>query len=155
MALNEKQQRFVAEYLVDSNATKAAIRAGYSAKTAGSISHKLLKKAEISAAISAKQTRIIEKAELSAEYVLRNLMEIVERCMQRAPVLARGENGMEQAVDEEGRAVWEFNANGANKALELLGKTNGLKLFTDKVDHGGADGGALQVIIKKYGSENE
>lgn len=47
MALNDKQRRFVDEYLVDLNATQAAIRAGYSPKTAGSQAFDLLKKPEI------------------------------------------------------------------------------------------------------------
>jgi hypothetical protein len=54
--------------------------------------------------------------------------------MERAPVMAgRGENA-QQAVDDEGRHVWTFDATGANKAFELLGKH--LKLFTDKIEHG-------------------
>lgn len=45
--LNDKQKRFCEEYSIDGNATQAAIRAGYSPKTAGSIGFNLLKKAEI------------------------------------------------------------------------------------------------------------
>lgn len=51
MALNDKQRRFVDEYLVDCNATQAAIRAGYSAKTAANIGHENLRKPEIAQAI--------------------------------------------------------------------------------------------------------
>ena len=47
MALTPKQERFVAEYLIDLNATQAAIRAGYSAETAGQIGEQNLKKLEI------------------------------------------------------------------------------------------------------------
>ncbi len=47
MALNDKQRRFVGEYLIDLNATQAAIRAGYSEKTAGQQAFDLLKKPEI------------------------------------------------------------------------------------------------------------
>jgi phage terminase small subunit len=58
MALNDKQQRFVDEYLKDLNATQAAIRAGYSAKTAYAIAEKLLRKAEIQQAVQdAKKAR--------------------------------------------------------------------------------------------------
>jgi len=49
--MNDKQRAFVREYLIDRNATQAAIRAGYSAKTAGQKGHDLLKKVEIAAAL--------------------------------------------------------------------------------------------------------
>lgn len=130
--LNAKQAAFVREYLVDLNATKAAIRAGYSPKTAHSQGPRLLENAEIRKAVDAVNARRQERTELSADYVLSNLREVVERCMQRAPVMVREGRHMVQLVDEEGRHVWEFNANGANKALESLGKH--LKLFTDKVE---------------------
>ena len=51
--MTPKQQRFIHEYLADCNGTQAAIRAGYSRKTAGAIAEKLLKKAEIRKAIDA------------------------------------------------------------------------------------------------------
>lgn len=71
--LTPKQERFVAEYLIDLNATQAAIRAGYSEKTAGSQAHDLLKKPEIVAEIGKRQAKVADKLELSAERVLREL----------------------------------------------------------------------------------
>ncbi len=63
--MSAKQQRFVEEYLVDHNATQAAIRAGYSPKTAYSIGHENLKKPEIAAAIAAGEARLRRKTEVS------------------------------------------------------------------------------------------
>ena len=54
--LKPKQQRFVDEYLIDLNATQAAIRTGYSEKTAGQIGHELLKKPEIAIALQNAQS---------------------------------------------------------------------------------------------------
>jgi phage terminase small subunit len=70
--LSPKQQRFVAEYLKDSNATQAAIRAGYSRKTAGSQGHDLLKKPEIAAAVKLK----VEQVAMEADEVLERLSDI-------------------------------------------------------------------------------
>lgn len=70
--LTHKQAAFVAEYLVDKCATKAAIRAGYSAKTAYSIGEELLRKPEIRTAINAALSRIIDGLEVSSS---RNLRE--------------------------------------------------------------------------------
>lgn len=73
--MTPKQVRFVQEYLIDSNATQAAIRAGYSKKTAHVIGHENLNKPEISEALKKAQTKIAERCELSAEKVLRDLEE--------------------------------------------------------------------------------
>ena len=127
--LTDKQRRFVDEYLVDLNGTKAAIRAGYSEKNADKIGSQLLGKSGVRAAIVAAQAERSARVSVSADYVLSNLVEIVERCMQRAPVLTmKGE----QVVDDEGRNAWRFDAKGANRALELLGKHLGM--FTDKIE---------------------
>lgn len=89
-ALNPRQTRFVAEYLKDLNATQAAIRAGYSERTAYSIGHENLNKPEIAAAIGAAQAKVAGKLELSAEKVLRELWNIREKAMatdQLAPAV--------------------------------------------------------------------
>ncbi|HNF63329.1 MAG TPA: terminase small subunit [Rhodocyclaceae bacterium] len=73
MSFTPKQSAFIAEYLVDKNATQAAIRAGYSMKTAASIGEENLRKPEIRAAIDAGLAKLAEKAGLSAELVLSSL----------------------------------------------------------------------------------
>lgn len=73
--LTPKQARFVAEYQIDQNATQAAIRTGYSAKTAGSIGQRLLKNVDIRAAIAAGKKKTAEKLELTQEMVLRGLQK--------------------------------------------------------------------------------
>lgn len=72
-SLTPKQQRFVAEYLIDLNATQAAIRSGYSEKTAKAIGFENLTKPAIAAEIAKRQVKMAEKLELSAEKVLREL----------------------------------------------------------------------------------
>jgi phage terminase small subunit len=72
MTLSNKQKSFIAEYLKDHNATQAAIRAGYSVKTAGSIGGENLKKPEIKAIIDAK----IKENTMGAEEVLTRLSDL-------------------------------------------------------------------------------
>lgn len=145
--LTDKQTAFVREYLVDLNATQAAIRAGYSERTASRIGPQLLGKTCVREAIEKAQAKRAQRVEVTQDYVLSNLVEVVERTMQRAPVLDR--KG-EQVTDEEGRAVWTFDAKGANRALELLGKHLGI--FTDKVkaEVSGPDGGpvASEIVVR-------
>lgn len=74
--MTDKEQAFVREFRVDRNATKAAIRAGYSKKTAGSAGQRLLKKVEIRAAIDAADHDLASRVGLSAERVLRERMRI-------------------------------------------------------------------------------
>ena len=143
MALTPKQQRFVDEYLIDLNATQAAIRAGYSERTAGQQGDRLLKNVQVASAVQSSMDARSAKTEITAEYVLEGIKEIAERCLQRVPVMVgRGED-RQQLIDEEGRHVWTFDASGANKAFENLGKH--LKLFTEKHEHSGPDGGPIEI----------
>lgn len=145
--LTDKQTAFVREYLVDLNATQAAIRAGYSERTASRIGPQLLGKTCVREAIEKAQAKRARRVEVTQDYVLSNLVEVVERTMQRAPVTDR--KG-EQVTDEEGRAVWTFDAKGANRALELLGKHLGI--FADRVraEVSGPDGGpvASEIVVR-------
>ncbi len=76
MALTPKQQRFVDEYLVDLNATQAAIRAGYSAKTAHSMGAENLIKPEVQKAIQAAQAKLSASLNITQEAVLKRLWSI-------------------------------------------------------------------------------
>lgn len=117
--LTDKQRKFVSEYLVDLNATQAAIRAGYSEKTAGSMAQKLVAKSHIQEAIKAAQSQREKRTLVTVDYVVSSLREVAERCLQKSPVTnAKGK----QVQDEQGRDVWKFDSAGANRALELLGK---------------------------------
>lgn len=75
-SLTNKQAAFVREYLVDKNATQAAIRAGYSPKTAASIGEENLKKPEIRAAVDASLLELAERVGITAEMVLRERKRI-------------------------------------------------------------------------------
>lgn len=76
MALTKKQQLFVEEYLKDLNATQAAIRAGYSAKTAYAIAEKLLRKAEIKQAIQEAMKARSDRTEITQDRVLQELARL-------------------------------------------------------------------------------
>ena len=76
MALTAKQERFVAEYLIDLNATQAAIRAGYSEKTAEQQGHQLLKKTLVAAAIAEAQAKRQTRTEITQDRVLAELARI-------------------------------------------------------------------------------
>lgn len=130
--LTPRQRRFVDEYLIDLNGTQAAIRAGYSQKTARQIGQKLLTKVDIQQAISAAQVERQKRTELTADEVIRDLREVRDVCLGRKSVK------VVEVVKFEGEATPHevdalvFDANGANKALELLGKHIGM--FGDRID---------------------
>jgi len=138
--LTERQKQFILEYLVDLNASAAAARAGYSKKNAHIKGYRLLKDPRITAEIDRARQERISRTEITADYVLSQLKEIVERCMQR-----------EAVKDRSGKETGEyrFDASGANKALELLGKH--LKLFTDKTEVSGKDGEELSIRVTLSG----
>jgi phage terminase small subunit len=134
MSLTTKQQRFAEEYLVDLNATQAAIRAGYSEKTAGSVGGENLKKPEIAAAIQLAMKKRSERTNVDADYVLRTIVDTIERCKQAEPVRDREGNNTGE---------YKFEASAVLKGAELLGKH--LKMFTDKTEVTGADGGPVNM----------
>lgn len=118
--LTPRQQRFVQEYLIDLNATQAAIRAGYSAKTAMEQGYQLLQNPSVSTAVAEAKAKRAEEVGIDAAYVLRQAVKLHERCMQEvSPIIDR--KG-QQVTDEAGNPLFEFNATGAAKALELVGK---------------------------------
>jgi phage terminase small subunit len=76
MSLTPKQAAFVREYLVDLNATQAAIRAGYSAKTAASIGEENLRKPDIKAAIAVAMAERAKRTEVTADRVVQELAKL-------------------------------------------------------------------------------
>lgn len=134
MALRGKQQRFVDEYLIDRNATQAAIRAGYSAKTSYSIGQENLKKPEIMAAIETAEKELAKRAQISQEYVIKTIVNTVERCAQAAPVLDKEGNPV-LVLDGDGqlRPVYKFDSLAVLKGSELLGKHLGM--FKERIEH--------------------
>ncbi len=87
--LTSKQQRFVAEYLVDLNATQAAIRAGYSERTARSQGQRMLTNVDIQEALTVALEQRSQRTEIGQDWVVACLVEIVEKAMQDRPVLNR------------------------------------------------------------------
>jgi len=143
--LTDKQKRFVDEYLIDLNATQAAIRAGYSVKTARQIGEQNLSKLDIAYALEERKAELAAKCHVSQEYVLMNLKQVVEKSMQAEPVM-KFDYDLKQMV-ETGEYV--FDSRGANQALQLLGKHVGM--FKDKVEHNGDIGIKIKV---DYGDDD-
>ena len=79
MALTPKQQRFVEEYLIDLNATQAAIRAGYSAKTAKQQGQRLLTNVDVQTAVESGRKGQTERCQLDADFVLQGLVKEAKR----------------------------------------------------------------------------
>jgi len=99
-----KHELFVEEYLIDLNATQAAIRAGYSKKTAHVIGPENLGKPVIAAAVTRAQGDGTERTNITQDYVLESIFSAMERCKQAD----------------------SFNATGVFKGAELLGKHLGM-----------------------------
>ena len=130
--LNAKQQRFVAEYLVDLNGSKAAIRAGYSNKTSRQIATELLSKPHISEAVAMAMSERSQRTEINADWVLNQAVMLHQRCMQEIKP-ALNPNTRKQVYDDDGNAMFTFNAAGASRSLEIIGKHVGIGAFNEKV----------------------
>lgn len=145
-ALNPKQQQFVVEYLVDLNATQAAIRAGYSPKTAGVQGFDLLRKPEIAAAIESLRNEHAKNTGLTVERVLTEAMRLAFFDIRKltdaegnpipinqldddtAAAIQGLELATERSRDEDGSGtvVRKYKLADKNAALERLFKHLGL-----------------------------
>jgi phage terminase small subunit len=141
--LTDKQQRFVDEYMIDLNATQAAIRTGYSSRTADVQGPRLLGNVGIARAIAEHKAELAARAAVTAEYVLTSLKDVVTKSMQAEPV-----------YDKFGHPTgeWVFDSKGATGALNLLGKHIGM--FNEKVDvnHTGTVG--VQIVDDIKAAQN-
>lgn len=136
--LTAKQKRFVEEYLIDCNATQAAIRAGYSKKTAKQIGQENLTKPDLKKCIDEQLEKISLEKIADAKEVMEYLTSVLRGESQSEIVVIEGTGDgcsdarrMNKAPDEKEKL----------KAAELLGKRYGL--FTDKLE---VDGNAKVVI---------
>lgn len=143
--LTAKQQRFCDEYLIDLNATQAAIRAGYSKKTAGVIATENLQKPNIRDYIDKRMKEKEAALVADQDEVMRYLSAVMRREMTESVVVTlskeetkyvpdSNETMRKQTKKEEIPQVVEIPArlSDANKAAELLGKAYGI--YTDRVE---------------------
>jgi phage terminase small subunit len=176
--LTAKQARFVDEYLIDLNATKAAIRAGYKKHTAGSMGHELLKKPEIEAAIEAAKHERSERTRVDADWVLTRLADEADADMadlyddngallpvEDWPLIWR--TGLVAGVETEelyeGEGGDRINVGQVKKLklvdrtrrLELIGKHVKVNAFQEVVEHKGLNALAdrLERAQKRLDSE--
>lgn len=117
MALTDKQKLFVTEYIVSLNATDAAIKAGYSQRTAMEQGYQLLQKTSVKEAIQEQMDARQQRTLVTADYVINMIRNVADNTEKDSDRL---------------------------KACELLGKH--LKLFTDKTEVTGKDGGPLTFV---------
>ena len=161
--MRPKQQAFIKEYLIDLNATKAAIRAGYSEKWAGTNADKLLKNTKIAAAIQKAMDERANKLEITAERVLQeiaklafgNIKNVYASNGQLIPpqdlpeevAATITEVTEEQLGTGEGAVLVRRKYKIADKKanLELLGKH--LRLFTDRLEVKDDIGPVIEFVI--------
>jgi phage terminase small subunit len=156
--MTNKQKRFCEEYLIDLNATQAAIRAGYSPKTAGAIGAENLEKPQIRARIDKALAEQSKRTGVTADRVVRELARVAFANSQDVvnyddatvrPDAVRDDTAAVASVrvktipTKDGSGVErEVKMHDKLKALELLGKRLGL--FTDKVNLSGE--GVVQIV---------
>lgn len=156
-ALTPKQEQFCREYIVDLNATQAAIRAGYSEKTAREQASRLLSKVNVGTRIQSLMNARAKRVEVNADTILRELLKLALSDLRKLfddkgqllppdqwpddAAVAVASVEVEELFDGYGEERHQIGFTKKVKfwdkprALELLGKH--LKLFTDRVEHSG------------------
>lgn len=170
-AMTPKQQRFVDEYLIDLNATQAAIRAGYSARNADKIGSELLGKTRVAAAVGEAKAERASETGVDARWVLTRLADEAEadvadlydenghlRAVHDWPPIWRkglvaGIETLREKVgeDKDGKpefaTVQKIKLSDRIKRIELIGKHVDVSAFVEKVMHGFDDDAA--AILKQ------
>lgn len=123
--LNAKQEAFVYEYMKDFNGKQAAIRAGYSHRSAESTSSTLLSYPKVKAAVAKFSEAVAEKSKVSVQTIIDGLAEIA---FPQAPAVVFPRDRL--------------------KAMELLGKHLGM--FVERREHSGPGGKAIEVSAKTW-----
>ncbi len=164
--LTAKQERFCQEYLIDSNGSKAAARAGFSERSAGMAASRMMKNDNIRAKIDELLEKREKEAIVTASLVLKELLLIAKTDIADAYDQNGNLKSIHEIPEDTRRAIAgikvfeEFEGFGKERkkigetrelklwnkpeALELLGRH--LKLFTDKVEHSFADGLSEKLI---------
>lgn len=127
--MNNRQKLFVTEYLIDFNATQAAIRAGYSEKTARSQGQRLLTNVDIKNVIKEEREKLQDENIATAKDVEEFLSQAMNGLVDEEVLMVVGEG---EGISSVVRERKELSARDRLKAAELLGKRHAL--FTDKVD---------------------
>lgn len=138
--LTPKQERFVAEYLIDLNAAQAYIRAGYSKKTAATCGPRLLRNAHVRAAVDAKQGKQLAKTDITAEEVKARLANIaridpaevyeddgtLKPLSEMKPEVRQSISSIKKTVSNIGAPIEEVKFDSRISALDILAKHFGL-----------------------------
>ena len=169
ITLNERQEAFCREYIIDMNATQAAIRAGYSVKTAGSSGQRMLKSVEIQTRISEVMESRNKRIDINADYVMRRLVEIDE--MDVADILT--DSGDFKPIKEWPK-VWRTTLSAIDiqiinsgdteaitkkikwpdklRNLELLGKHINVNAFAEKAAQEEIQQQITKVVVEVVGA---
>ncbi|CUI41364.1 terminase small subunit [Achromobacter xylosoxidans] len=174
MALTDKQRRFVDEYLVDLNATQAAIRAGYSQKTARQIGDENLSKPDIAEAVQEAQAARAKRTEITQDMVLRELAKIGFSDIRKIVRWGKTELRVADAGDDEeevteayhglalvsaddidddtAAAISEISEGREGLKVKLHDKKGALVdigrhlgMFKDRIEHSGPNGGPIPI----------
>ncbi len=132
--LTPKQQKAVDQLLLDPSLKRCAEVTGLSYDYV----RELHTKTHILEILEERRQKVSEKAEIDAAWVLEEQRRVYERCMQVEPVMARGPGGKMIETGE-----FKFDAAGANRALEQIGKHKAVNAFKETHEHTGKDGGPI------------
>ncbi len=159
LRLPPKRQRFVDEYVIDFNGTQAAIRAGYSKKTADRQAEQLLRILEVKQAVEAKAAKIAERNKVKADDVLQELRRLgfsditniltwknntitLRNASKLQPEVTACISEISQTGTANGRNI-KIKLHSKTTALEMLGRY--LALFTDKHEVTGKGGEPIKI----------
>ena len=161
-SLNPKQIAFVREYLIDLNATQAAIRAGYSPATAGQSGHEYLNIPKIAEAIAVGKAQRLSRVNMTQDTVLEEMAALAKSSLDDYDIDDRGNVVLAEGAPRNAMAAVQsikkkirHDKDGVTYEVELrlwdkpgplklMGKHAGVRAFSDRVEHTGKDGAPIE-----------
>lgn len=140
--LNPQYRKFVQEWMVDMNATRSAVAAGYSEKGAAQTASRIMRRRDVQAYRDALMAEAFDAIGVTRHSIASRVWEIYERCMQKKPVMEW--DSVSREWIESG--VWQFDTKGALKALGMM-----LEMLPEMDDDGG--GGSFEDMVDGGGRE--
>lgn len=154
-SLSLQQQAFCREYIRNGGDGAAAVKAaGYKSKEAAKHAYLLLQNPKIKAYVGKFIKNAEEKIEIDAEYLITQAKDVLERCMQQIrPLEKDGRPVIIETEDGEQVPAYTFDAANALRAIELMGKWNKLRMWSERVEVTGPGGGPIGMVTTEISEE--
>lgn len=136
--MRERKQRFCREYVIDNNATQAAIRAGYSKRSAEMQGSRLLTNPDVIEYVAKLRAEMCKRNEVTEDFVIQTLLTVIDKGLGTVDTNTLVKEGFGNGISQvDSRKLKKDDLQAVKGAAELLGRYKGMFTDNTKVEHSG------------------